>query len=264
MKIKNCSAQFIYSLLFSLLFVFTVNAQSVDDLIKQGDELATKDFNHTAALEKYTQAEKLSPNNWEILWRLSRVHADIAEKMPGSTSEQKDAQLVKYQKSFEYADKAVKLAPDKSVTYVRRAVTNGRIALFKGIFSAIGLVKDVKADAEKAIKLGNGGKEVQALAHYVLGRAHLKVCDKGYLVRLPLGLGWGDMKVSIAELKKAVELRSDFRMFHLDLARAYVKEEEYQKAKEHLYKIPYISVANQEDDKYLAESKKLLSEIKDK
>ena len=239
-------------------------AQSVDELIKQGDELATKDFDNQEALEKFQKADKLSPNNWEIYWRMSRTYSDIAEKMPSSTGAQKDAQLEKYQKSFEYADKAVKLAPDKSVTYVRRAVTNGRIALFKGIFSAIGLVKDVKEDAEKAIKYGNGGKEVQALAHYVLGRAHLKVCDKGYLVRLPLGLGWGDMKVSIAELNKAVELRPNFRMFHLDLARAYVKEDEYQKAKEHLYKIPYIPVANQEDEKYLSESKKLLGEIKDK
>ena len=136
--------------------------------------------------------------------------------------------------------------------------------MFKGIFSAIGLVKDVKEDAEKAIKYGNGGNDVQALAHYILGRAHLKVCDKGYLVRLPLGLGWGDMKVSIAELSKSVELRPNYRMFHLDLARALIKEEEYQKAKEQLYKIPYIQVANQEDDKYLAESKKLLTEIKDK
>lgn len=264
MKAIICRNALVPFLLFSLIFITSVKGQSVDELLKKGDELATKEFDNQEALEKYTQAEKLSPNNWEVFWRLSRVHADLAEKMPGSTSEQKDAQLAKYQKSLEYANKAVKLAPDKAVVYVRRAVTNGRIALFKGIFSAIGLVKDVKEDAEKAIKLGNGGKEVQALAHYVLGRAHLKVCDKSYIVRLPLGLGWGDMKVSIAELKKAVELRPDFRMFHLDLARAYVKEDEYQKAKEQLYKIPYIPVANQEDDRYLAESKKLLSEIKDK
>jgi tetratricopeptide (TPR) repeat protein len=250
--------------LFLLLIPGYITAQSVEELIKQGDELAVKEFNNQEALGKYLKAEKLSPGNWEIYWRLARAHTDIAEKMPSSSTEQKNKQLAEYEQALEYANKAVKLAPDKSITYIRRAVVNGRIALFKGIFLAIGLVKDVKEDAEKAIKYGNGGKETQALAHYILGRAHLKVCDKSYIVRLPLGLGWGDMKTAIAELEKSVELRPDFRMFHLDLARAYVKEDEFHKAKEHLYKIPYIPAANQEDDKYLSESKQLLSQIKEK
>ena len=97
----------------------------------------------------------------------------------------------------------LKLGPDQSITYVRRAIANGRIALFEGIFSAIGSVNDVKDDCEKAIQLGNGGNYVQALAHYVLGRGHLKVCEKAYLVRLPLGLGWGDTEEAVRHLETA-------------------------------------------------------------
>ena len=33
---------------------------------------------------------------------------------------------MKYQKAFDFADRAVKLAPDKSVTYLRRAIANGK------------------------------------------------------------------------------------------------------------------------------------------
>ena len=32
--------------------------------------------------------------------------------MPDKTGEQKDAQLAEYQKAYDFADKAVKLAPD--------------------------------------------------------------------------------------------------------------------------------------------------------
>ncbi|MBV6513576.1 MAG: hypothetical protein FMNOHCHN_03111 [Ignavibacteriaceae bacterium] len=251
-----------------LIFFFLISAlvytQTVEELISQGDQLATKDFKNSEALDKYLAADKLSPNNWEIYWRLSRTYVDIGEHLPAGTDAQKAEQLAKYQQAFTYADKAVKLAPDKSVTYLRRAIVNGRIALFKGVWDALGLVKDVKADLEKAIKLGNGGNEIQATAHYVLGRTHTKVCEKSYFVRLPLGLGWGDLKIAIAEIKKAIELRPNFRMFHFDLALAYIADDDYKSARQALQKIPSIPVADEDDVKLAGDAKKLLEEIKNK
>jgi len=260
MKQKQVSVALFFFLFFSS-FAFS---QSVDDLIKEADEFSMKEFNNQKALASLQMAEKIDADNPEILWRISRSYVDIAEHMPGSSDEQKDAQLVKYQLALDYADKAVKTAPNSSVAYLRRAIAKGRIALFKGVFKVIGLVNDVKKDCEKAIKLGNGGNDIQASLHYVLGRSHAKVCEKPYLVRLPLGLGWGDMDVSFAEYKKAIELRPNFRMYHLDYAKALIEEDEYQKAKEELYKIPYIKVVDEDDDMYLAESKTLLESIKNK
>ncbi len=251
-------------LFFFFFFSLLAYSQTVNELIKEGDDYSTKQFNNQKALEVFQKAEKLEPNNSEVLWKISRSYVDIAEHMPGSSDEQKDAQLAKYQLASDYAEKSVKVAPNNSIGYLRRAIAKGRIALFKGVFKVIGLVNDVKKDCEKAIKLGNGGNDVQASSHYVLGRSHAKVCEKPYLVRLPLGLGWGDMDVSFAEYKKAIELRPNFRMYHLDYAKALIEEDEYQKAKEELYKIPYIKEVDEDDDLYLAESKKLLDSIKNK
>lgn len=239
-------------------------SQTVNELILAGDNYATKEFDNQKALDAYLQADKLSPNNWEIYWRISRAYIDIAEHLPANSDAQKDAQLQKYQQAFDYADKSVKLAPDKSVTYLRRAIANGRIALFKGVFTAIGLVNSVKDDCEKAISLSNGGTEIQSISHYVLGRTHAKVCEKAYLVRLPLGLGWGDMDKAINHFKKAIELRPNYRMYHLDLAKAYIEENEYAKAKEHLIKIEKLPIQDEDDEQFLAESKKLLNQIKNK
>jgi tetratricopeptide (TPR) repeat protein len=236
-------------------------SQSLEELLKEGDNHVAQ-FENQKALEIYQKADKLFPNNWEVYWRLSRAYVDIGEHLPDKTDKEKDAQLEYYKKAFEYADKAVKLAPTQSITYVRRAIANGRIALFEGVFSAIGTVKDVKNDCEKAIQLGNGGNYVQALAHYVLGRTHLKVCEKPYLVRLPLGLGWGDTEKAVQLLETANKLRPNFRMFMLELAKAYIEEDEYSKAKELLLKIEKAPVADEDDDKVLSEAKQLYEKIK--
>jgi tetratricopeptide (TPR) repeat protein len=236
-------------------------SQSLEELLKEGDNHVAQ-FENQKALEIYQKADKLFPNNWEVYWRLSRAYVDIGEHLPDKTDKEKDAQLEYYKKAFEYADKAVKLAPTQSITYVRRAIANGRIALFEGVFSAIGTVKDVKNDCEKAIQLGNGGNYVQALAHYVLGRTHLKVCEKTYLVRLPLGLGWGDTEKAVQLLETANKLRPNFRMFMLELAKAYIEEDEYSKAKELLLKIEKAPVADEDDDKVLSEAKQLYEKIK--
>lgn len=255
---------FVYNLLFfvAVYFISSISfAQSLEELLKEGDNYVAK-FENQKALEVYQKADKLFPNNWEIYWRLSRAYVDIGEHLPDKTDKEKDAQLEYYKKAFDYADKSVKLAPNQSITYVRRAIASGRIALFEGVFSAVGTVKDVKNDCEKAIQLGNGGNYVQALAHYVLGRTHLKVCEKPYLVRLPLGLGWGDTEKAVQLLETANKLRPNFRMFMLELAKAYIEEDEYDKAKDLLLKIEKAPIADEDDNKVLAEAKQLYEKIK--
>ena len=249
-----------FAVLFFASLTITISSQTVEDLIKEGDKYNTE-FEHQKSLETYQNADKMDPSNWEILWRISRALVDIAHKMPEETDEQKDAKFSKYKKSFEFADSAVKLAEDQSVTYLRRAIVNGRIALFEGVFSAIGTVDDVKEDSERAIQLNNGGNYIQALSHYILARAHAKVCEKPYILRLPLGLGWADMEVAIREFQNAIKLKPNYRMFYLDLAKAYIEEDEYELAKENLLMVEKAPFVLEDDDKYLEEAKQLLVKV---
>jgi tetratricopeptide (TPR) repeat protein len=254
-----------HSMLFfiiSILFSNTLFAQSAEQIITEGDSLV-KIFNNKAALEKYLQADKMKPNDWNIYWRLSKAYVDIADKMPAATDEEEDAQLAKYQTAYDYADKAVKLAPSQSINYLRRAIANGKIALFKGVFSVAGVVNKVRDDCEKAIKLGNGGNYFQALSHYVLARTNAKVSEKWAPARSVLGLGWADIDTAIVEYNKAIKLNPNFRMFYLDLAKAYIREDEYQQAREALKKVIDSPKIEQSDDDNLVEAKNLLEAIKD-
>ena len=111
---------------FALSFVFFASAQTVAELIQQADDHAEKEFNNSKALEKLKAAEQKEPNNFEILWRLSRTYVDIGEHVSGE-----DKQMQQYDQAKVYADKAISAGPNKSMGYLRRAIVNGRIALFK-------------------------------------------------------------------------------------------------------------------------------------
>ena len=68
-----------------ILVIFTVNlaAQDLDSLLAEGDGYY-KEFNNEKALEVYKKADVKYPDNWRVLWRISRAHVDIGEHMPAS------------------------------------------------------------------------------------------------------------------------------------------------------------------------------------
>ena len=257
MKLKHLS------LLLFVLFSSLLFAQKAEDLVRDGDKLKDS-FNDQGALDKYLQAEKLSPNNWDILWRISRQYVDIAAHMPESNSDQKDKQLAIYQKGLSYAEQSIKSGSGQSITYLRRAIANGRIALFKGVFSVGGVVNSVKSDCEKAIQLNNGGSYTQALAHYVLARTHAKISEKWAPARAVLGLGWADNEIAVTEFQKAVNLFPNYRMFYLDYSRSLIREDKYSEAKNMLNKCISSSQQEEDDASRLTEAKQLLNEIKNK
>lgn len=248
--------KFIPILFFTLSLI--MNAQSVSDLISQSDNFSSVQFDRDRAFEQLQQAEKIDSNNFDILWRLSRSYVDIGEHLPATTDSEKEKQLEYYQKALQYAEAAIAANPNESNGYVRRAIANGRVALFKGVWSAIDYVKQVKADCEKAISL-NPKSDV---AYYILARTHSKLCEKPKLIRWPLGLGWANMDDAIKNYEQAISLKGNFIMYRLDAARAYLKEDNDGKAKEYLIAISAYPKQDEDDDQYRKEAKDLLEKIK--
>jgi FimV-like protein len=236
----------------------TDDSSHVSQLIAQGNEFSEKVFDNQKALEKYIEALTLSPNDYEILWRLSRTYVDIGEHLPNKTDVEKQKQLEWYEKSLDFAKKAVAANPKGAMGYTREAIANGRIALFRGIWESLDLVKQTKADCEKAIALDS----TEATAYYVLGRANAKVCEKPKFIRWPLGIGWANMDDAVKNYEKAIELRPSFIMYRLDCARAYVEMDEYRKAREHLTKIASLPKEDEDDDVFRKEAEELLEKVK--
>lgn len=247
-------------LAFLVLPFFQIVAQDMKTMLEEGDKYY-KEFKNEKALEVYKKADVKYPDNWEILWRISRAYVDIGEHMPTSTSDQEKAQLAKYQLAYDYSNKAVQLAPNQALPYIRRAIVNGRIALFKGVFSVADVVNAVRDDCEKAIKLGNGGDDNQAIAHYVLARTHAKISEKWAPARAVLGLGWAELDSSFVHFKKAIALKANFVMFHLDYAKALIADDNYKEARKNLNIVLKCAIEDEDDAVKKDEAKQLLKEI---
>src|SRR5512136_2308073 len=83
------------------------DSSKVHKLIAQGNSYTEKTFENQKAIEAFEAALAIEPNNYEALWRLSRALVDYGEHLPAGTDPEKAKQLQIYEKSLEYANKAI-------------------------------------------------------------------------------------------------------------------------------------------------------------
>lgn len=245
---------------YLLLLFFLIQSQ-VPTLIEQADNEALKNFNNKNALHILESALKIESTNPEILWRLSRTYVDIGEHLPSKTENDKNEQLKNYQLALKYSESAISNSNQNKIllsqALTRKAIALGRVALFKGVWESLDLVKNVKSCTEEAIKLDN----TNSSAFYVLARTHAKICEKPKIIRIPLGLGWANRDESVSFYKKAISLRPNFIMYRLDFARVLIDLDDFSSAKIQLKKIENLPNEDEDDIIFKKEAKKLLEEI---
>ena len=193
-----------------------------------------------AAVSQVDAALTATPRDYEVLWRASRVRLVQGDLQP----EKSKAQDKLYREALSLAERAIKAngaAPDG---YLRRAAANGKVALFSGVLDAADYVIQTKDDVEKVLAMRGVSSLTQASAHYILGRAHLKLSKTPRPLRMPLGLGFGNAADALTHLKRATELRPGFVMFQLEYARALLANDRPADARTVLQQLP--SLADQE------------------
>jgi tetratricopeptide (TPR) repeat protein len=148
-KGKSMTTKNLVMFLAAMLLFFAahlVSAQNLGKYIAEGD-IANDKFDNKKALELYEKALAEKPGDYEVLWRIARAYINLGDLRP------KDQQLAAYEKAKTYADQAAAANPKGSMGYTQVAVALGKIALFKGVFQSVGLVKQVKAACDRAIEL---------------------------------------------------------------------------------------------------------------
>ena len=205
--------------------VATLVAQDVKSACAKADDLI-EEGKVGEARKALDAAYNAGVKDYEWLWRSSRVallQADIE-----SDNAKRESM---YYESKRLADESLKINTNGMMGYVRRAAASGKIALTKGVLGAAEQVKSAKEDAEKAIQLNNATPQSLAAAHYILGRTHLKLSETAKAKRMMVGLGWGNLDDALKHLKKATELRGDFVMYNLELAKALAANSQFADAK---------------------------------
>jgi len=231
----------------------------VHTLLAQANNVALNQFDSRQALALYSEALSLTGANAEILWRISRAYIDIGEQLPAGTDEEQEAQLSMYEKALEFAEKSAAIDPDNSMALTQRAIARARVTLYKGLWESVGLMNRVREDLEYALQLDS----TNHLAHYALATTHMKVIEKPWIIRWPLGLGWGDRDDAIIHFEKAITLRWDLISYRIACAKAYVEEGEYESARAHLTLIPMLRPQDRGDDGARKEAFATLDRIQD-
>ena len=204
------------------------------------------------------QALAATPRDFEVLWRASRVRLLQGD----AQAEQSKAQDKLYREALALAERAIKAngaAPDG---YLRRAAANGKVALFSGVLDAADFVIQAREDTEKVIAMRGVPPLTLASAHYILGRAHLKLAETPRPLRMPLGLGFGNAADGLTHLKRASDLRPGFVMFQLELARALIANDRPAEARPLLTQLAGLSNQEPGDDARKREGAELLRTLR--
>jgi hypothetical protein len=183
-----------------------------DSLVVAGD---------VAAAAQVLSAEATrAPREFQVLWRQSRLRLLQGDAALAQSRQQ--GRL--YEAALQTAEQAIGVNGTAPEGYVRRAAAAGKVALFSGVLDAADYVLQAKADAEKVIAMPNVEPTLLATAHYILGRTHLKLTETPRPMRMPIGLGFGNLEDAGVHLRRARELRPRFVMFELEYARVLVAE----------------------------------------
>jgi tetratricopeptide (TPR) repeat protein len=187
----------------------------------------------------------MKPNDSEILWRISRAYVDIGEHLAENQQE------AYFEKAINYADKAISANPKNAQGYLRKSIALGKLALFKGVFKSISIVKQVKANLDTCLSLNPN----EPTGHYVLGRTHHKLCEKPKIARSLLGLGWAEETISEKEYLKAISLDPTFIMYHYDFALLLQELGKKDEADKQFKLILTLPIRDEDDKDLMAKSK---------
>lgn len=163
-------------------------------------------------------ALRASPRDAAVLWRASRVRLLQGDLAAGKAQERL------YRDALALAERTIAADRNAPDGYLRRAAAAGKVALSAGILDAADFVVQARDDATRVLGMANVPPLTRASAHYILGRTHLKLTETPRPLRLPLGLGFGNLPEALTQLRTATELRPGFIMFELEYARALAED----------------------------------------
>ncbi len=223
--------------------------ESADDLHMSGEE--------QESLKTYEEVLAKDPDNITALWNSSVLHAKI-----GYRKESEEEMRPHFKTAVDLAEKAVNSHPDNGYAYYAMAVAMGRMTEVMGPGDKINASRKVKQNVDKATDLIPDFAPVW----HLYGVWHSDVANMSGALKAAAGLfssGIPDASNEKAEeyLKKAISMDKDNILFHLDLAKHYLKVDQPEKAKPLLEEIITIEPQMKDDPKYINEAKELLENV---
>jgi tetratricopeptide (TPR) repeat protein len=234
-----------------------VRAQSPDELIKQGDVYYDR-LQPAEALKCYLPAEKLQPNNADLLVRISRQYRHLMSDAAG-----KDEKLRLGSTALNYSRRAVKLAPDDAEAQLSVAITYGKILPYLGNKEKAEGSRKIKAAADKVVRLDPKND----LGWHVLGRWNLVLAEVSGLKRAIAQVAYGKLPPATNEeavkcFEKAIALNPNRLMHYVELGRTYANMDRKDDARKYLAKGINMRDTEKDDPETKQKGRDLLAKLK--
>lgn len=179
------------TIFLTILFAASISSaspQSCAGFLDSGD-IAYRRFDNAAALDLYTRAHRLCPDNYYALMKTARALADVG----GDRNDRGSAAF--FYLGLRYADTLVRRYPDSAQSYFHRAVSAGYLAHLKNGREKFTLSQIVERDIKKSIELDPSF----APAYVVLGVYYREIAELGTIQRTLLRLFLGGMPAGTLE-----------------------------------------------------------------
>ena len=239
-----------------LILAGFVIAQGFGDLISNSDVKHEAD-DYSATFELLKQAEELEANNFEVLWRLARVHFDFSDNSEDETVISDNFYL-----GLDYARKALELDDSRAEGHKWYGILIGKVGELEGTKQKILNSYEVKDHTLKAIELD---PEDDGNFH-VMGRWHYTLADLSWVERKIAGLIYAKPPQASFEeaaeyFQKAITLEPTDIRNHLWLGNTYVALDNDAAAKDEYNTAIAITAENDSDRKLQKEAQELLSDL---
>lgn len=208
-----------------------ISAATFDELVKTGNG-HDQSFRPKEALQSYLPAEKMDPDNVDLLLRIARQYR---HQMADSGAMAEKLRLSGM--ALNYAQRAVKLAPNNAETHLSIAICHAKALELYSNKEKMDALRQVKASADKSIALDPSND----LAWYVLGRWNEKIAELSTLKRKVAEMAYGSLPKASADeaakcFRKAISINPNRSPYNIDLGITYAAMGNPADARKHIEK----------------------------
>ncbi len=243
-------------LLCSFIFSAGLAAQDVVALTKEGDKMeAVPDEN--AAFSLFKEVLKIQPVNVYALNKCSELCSRI-----GKRQHDKKAMDNYYTAAKTYAGIALRVAPENAESNCVMAIALGRSSLNKSGKEKIASAREIKKYVDLAIKYD----PYNFKAWHVLGRWNYELSGLNMVERTAAKILYGSVPEgsitnAIYAFQKSNSITDGFILNYLELAKAYKRNDEKNKAIASLNKMMQIPNHTEDDPGIKEEGRRLLNDL---
>ena len=216
-------------------------AQNAAALIEKGGRF-DEQLKEKEALECYLPANRLEPNNVDLLVRIARQYRHL---MSDTTSKMEKLRLGNI--SLQYAQRAAALAPNDSEAQLSPAISYGKMLPYMTSKDQVAASPLIKAAVDRTLQLDPRNDT----AWHILGRWNRVLANVNVVKRLLAKAVYGDLPVTTNEeaetcLRKAIAINPKRLIHYIELGRIYAEMGRKKEARDYILK--GLSMPNKEKD----------------